>query len=141
MDDFHPGINFVTHNDIEITEADADRVRGRVVIGPHHLQPYGVVHGGLYCTVVETLASTGAHLWAQDQGLVGCVGVHNSTDFLRATRDGVLVAEAAPVHRGRTQQLWSVRVRREEDDRDVARGQVRLQNLSDAVAIGGLEPA
>lgn len=140
MDDLHAGINFVKHSEIEITDADADRVRGRVVIRPHHHQPYGVVHGGLYCTLVETLASTGAALWAVDQGLVGCVGVHNSTDFLRSTRDGVLLAEATPVHRGRTQQLWSVSITREEDGKEVARGQVRLQNLTDSSPIGGLEP-
>lgn len=139
MEDLHAGVNFVTHSEIEITEADGDHARGRVAIQPHHQQPYGVVHGGLYCTLVETLASTGAALWAMDQGLVGCVGVHNATDFFRSTRDGVLVAEATPVHRGRTQQVWSVSVTREEDGREVARGQVRLQNLTDASVIGGLE--
>lgn len=140
MEDFHPGINFVTHNEIEITEADADRVVGRVAVGPHHQQPYGVVHGGVYCTLVETLASTGAALWSQDQGMVGCVGIHNATDFFRSTREGVLIGEATPVHRGRTQQVWSVTVRRERDAKEVARGQVRLQNLTDAAAIGGMVP-
>ncbi len=137
MEDFHQGINYVTHSDIEVTEATADVCRGRVVIGAHHHQPYGVVHGGVYCTLVETLASTGAALWAIDQGMMGCVGVHNSTDFLRATRHGTLTAEATPIHRGRTQQLWLVTVTREEDGKAVARGQVRLQNIADAAAIGG----
>jgi 1,4-dihydroxy-2-naphthoyl-CoA hydrolase len=140
MEDFHSGTNFVSHSEIQIMEAGADRAVGRVVIAPHHHQPYGVVHGGLYCTLVETLASTGAALWAMDQGLVGCVGVHNSTDFFRSTREGVLVGEATPVHRGRTQQVWSVSVTRQEDGKEVARGQVRLQNIVDASTIGGLSP-
>lgn len=135
MDDFHQGINFVTHSDIEITEAGPDRVIGRIEVVPHHHQPYGVVHGGVYCTLVETLASTGAALWAIEQGMMGCVGVHNATDFLRSVRDGVLVGEATPIHRGRTQQIWQVVISR--DGKDVARGQVRLQNLADASAIGG----
>jgi uncharacterized protein (TIGR00369 family) len=135
MEDFGQDINYVTHTDIEITESAADRVVGRIEVRPHHHQPYGVVHGGVYCTLVETLASTGAALWAMERGMMGCVGVHNATDFLRAVREGVLVGEATPIHRGRTQQLWQVVVTC--DDKVVARGQVRLQNLADAAAIGG----
>ncbi|HJR92569.1 MAG TPA: PaaI family thioesterase [Acidimicrobiia bacterium] len=131
----HPGVNFVTHSDIEIVEAGADRAVGRIVIAPHHHQPYGVVHGGVYCTLVETLASTGAAMWAMDQGLMGCVGVHNSTDFVRSTREGTLVGVASPVHRGRSQQLWLVEITREEDAKLLARGQVRLHNLTDDAAI------
>lgn len=131
MEDLHAGINFVTHSDIEITEADGDRAVGRVEIAEYHHQPYGIVHGGVYCTLVETLASTGAALWAMSEGMVGCVGVSNMTDFFRATRRGVIVGEATPIHRGRTQQLWQVVITREEDGKMVARGQVRLQNLAD----------
>ena len=137
MEDFHAGVNYVTHSDIDVTEATPDRAVGRVELAPHHHQPYGVVHGGLYCTLVETLASMGAAVWAMEQGMVGCVGVNNSTDFLRATREGVLIGEATPIHRGRTQQLWQVSVTRESDGKEVARGRVRLQNLTDAAAIGG----
>jgi uncharacterized protein (TIGR00369 family) len=64
-----------------------------------------------------------------EKGLAGVVGVNNQTDFIRATKDGVLIGEATPIHRGRTQQLWQVTVTREEDGKLVARGQVRLQNI------------
>lgn len=137
MENFHDGINYVTHSEIELTEMGPERAVGRVVVKPHHHQPYGVVHGGLYCTLVETLASTGAALWAMEQGMMGCVGVHNATDFLRSTREGTLIGTATPIHRGRTQQLWAVDVVREGDGKLVARGQVRLQNLSDASVIEG----
>jgi 1,4-dihydroxy-2-naphthoyl-CoA hydrolase len=140
MQDLHPGVNYVTHSDIRIVEATPDRAVGQVELKEHHQQPYGVVHGGLYCTLVETLASTGAALWAMDQGLVGCVGLHNSTDFLRSTREGTLIGEATPIHRGRTQQLWQVSITRQADGKEVARGQVRLQNLTDDSAIGGIAP-
>jgi acyl-coenzyme A thioesterase PaaI-like protein len=62
--------------------------------------------------------------------MAGCVGVSNQTDFLRSTRDGVLLGSATPIHRGRTQQLWQVTVTRQEDGKLVARGQVRLQNIT-----------
>jgi 1,4-dihydroxy-2-naphthoyl-CoA hydrolase len=110
-----------------VTEASGEVVRGRLEVAPHLHQPYGIVHGGVYCTVVETAASVGGALWFGERGQV--VGVANSTDFLRAVREGVLDIEATPVHRGRTQQLWQVTVH-DERSRLVARGQVRLANIS-----------
>src|SRR5690606_15849762 len=110
MVDFHAGINYVTHSDIEITEATADRCVGRVAVRPHHHPPSGVVPGGSASTPVGTRAWPGAALWAMERGLMGCVGVNNSSDFLRSVREGVLVGEATPIHRGRTQQLWDVSV-------------------------------
>jgi uncharacterized protein (TIGR00369 family) len=84
----------------------------------------------VYCTLIETLASTGAALWAMENGLAGCVGVANQTDFIRATTEGVLIGSATPIHRGRTQQLWQVSVTNESTGKLVARGQVRLQNVT-----------
>ncbi|MGQ4619359.1 hotdog fold thioesterase [Nocardia sp. R7R-8] len=111
---------------LRFTEMSPDRVRGEWVVKPHLYQPAGIQNGGVYCTVVETLASTGAGIWFGDQGTV--VGVNNNTDFLRAVREGTLTGEATPLHRGRLQQLWQV-VITDEQGRTVARGQVRLQNL------------
>lgn len=122
---------FVAHTGIVVTEATSDVARGRLVIDENHHQPYGVVHGGVYCTLSETIASTGAAIWALEQGMAGAVGVSNTTDFLRATTNGVLIAEATPIHRGRTQQLWRVNITREEDGKLAAQSQVRLQNVTD----------
>jgi uncharacterized protein (TIGR00369 family) len=121
---------FVGHTGIELTEASSQACVGTITINENHLQPYGVVHGGVYCTLIETLASTGGALWAMENGMAGCVGVSNQTDFIRSTTDGVLVGSATPIHRGRTQQLWQVTVTREGDGKLVARGQVRLQNVT-----------
>jgi uncharacterized protein (TIGR00369 family) len=120
----------VGHTGIEITDASVDSCEGRLVLKDIHQQPYGVVHGGVYCTLIETLASTGAALWAMENGLAGCVGVANQTDFIRATTEGVLIGSATPIHRGRTQQLWQVSVTNESTGKLVARGQVRLQNVT-----------
>ncbi|WBB82328.1 PaaI family thioesterase [Micromonospora sp. WMMD882] len=112
---------------LEIAAADGDRVVIRWRVRPELRQPYGIQHGGVYCAVVETAASVGAAIWLGDRGRV--VGVANQTDFLRAVRDGELTAVGTPLHRGRSQQLWQVEIR-DEADRLVARGQVRLQNLT-----------
>ena len=123
-------VTFVGHTGIELIDATPDSCQGKLVIEEIHQQPYGVVHGGVYCTLIETLASAGAALWAMENGMAGAVGVSNQTDFIRATSDGVLIGSATPIHRGRTQQLWQVEVTREDDAKLVARGQVRLQNVT-----------
>ena len=112
---------------IELTTVTADVVVGRLPVAPHLHQPYGIVHGGVWASVVETVASIGAATWLGDRGKV--VGVSNHTNFLRAVQDGVVDARATPVHRGRTQQLWAVSVT-DEAGKLVAQGEVRLANVS-----------
>jgi 1,4-dihydroxy-2-naphthoyl-CoA hydrolase len=121
---------FTDYLGIEFTELSGDRVVATWDAQPKHHQPYGIVHGGVHCSVVETLASVAASLWRADaDGRPGkVVGVNNNTDFYRAVRDGRLTSTASPVHRGRSQQVWVVETL-DADGRMVSRGQVRLQNL------------
>lgn len=85
---------------LEYSEVSGDRVVITWIVTPDHQQPYGIVHGGVYCAVVESAASIGAGLWLGERGQV--VGVANQTDFLRAVGAGQLTAVATPVHRGRS---------------------------------------
>ena len=111
-------------------ETTSDRVTLCWDVGPRLYQPEGILHGGVHCTAIETAASVGAAMWLNDQvGHGRVVGVSNQTDFLRAVDDGTLTAVATPIHRGRSQQLWLVEIT-DERERLVARGQVRLQNLT-----------
>ncbi|MBV9607748.1 MAG: PaaI family thioesterase [Solirubrobacterales bacterium] len=114
--------------EIEFEERSPERVTGSIAADARHHQPWGLVHGGLYATAVETFATTGAFEAVKDQGMQA-VGVSNHTDFVRPHRDGRLTVVATPIHQGRTQQLWQVEIRRPEDQKLVARGQVRLQNV------------
>ncbi|HUA73048.1 MAG TPA: PaaI family thioesterase [Solirubrobacteraceae bacterium] len=114
--------------EIEFGERGPTRVTGSVAADERHHQPWGLVHGGLYTTIIETFATTGAFEAVKDQGMQA-VGVSNLTDFLRPHRSGRLNVEANVVHQGRTQQLWQVEIRRPDDHKLVARGQVRLQNV------------
>ena len=121
---------FVEHLGLRITEVRPDRVVATWTAAERHHQPYGIVHGGVHASVVETLASVGSAAWAGEHLAEGTrvVGVHNSTDFFRAVSSGDLTSTATPVHQGRSQQLWVVETR-DADDRLVARGQLRVQNL------------
>ena len=114
------------HIGIDVSEATGDRVVATWLAGKHLHQPFGLVNGGAHCTVVETLASIGGAAWLGDRGQV--VGVNNNTDFYRGVSDGELTSTATPVHRGRSQQVWVVETL-DDQDRLVARGQVRLHNL------------
>ena len=114
---------------IRIEQASGDRVVLTCPVTPDLHQPFGLVHGGVYATLAETAASVGGSLWFGDRGKV--VGVSNHTDFVRAVRDGRLRAEASPLARGRTTQLWQV-VIADQTGRLVAHAKVRLQNLPQA---------
>jgi 1,4-dihydroxy-2-naphthoyl-CoA hydrolase len=118
---------FTDYLGVEFEEVTGDRVVATWEATPALHQPYGIVHGGAHAGVVETLASVGAGTWLGDKGQV--VGVNNSTDFYRAVSEGRLTSTAVPVHRGRSQQVWIVETV-DTDGRLVARGQVRLQNLT-----------
>ena len=67
-----------------LDESSSSLVRGHVEVGEEHHQPFGMVNAGLHTTMVETLASVGAFRWAQAQGMMAAVGVHNATDFFRS---------------------------------------------------------
>ena len=109
-------------------EMGPDGGRAQLDIDDRLLQPFGIVHGGVYCSVIESLASVSAHTWLADNGGGHVVGVNNNTDFLRAISSGTVTAVSTPIHRGRRQQLWAIAIT-DDDDRLVARGQVRLQNM------------
>ena len=112
---------------LSLDEVGPDRVTGSFAVKPELLQPYGILHGGVMCSVVESAASIGGAVWFGDRGHV--VGVSNHTNFLRAVRTGTLQVEATPVHRGRTSQLWTVRLR-DAQDKLVCQGEVRLANVT-----------
>ena len=102
-------------------------VTGHIDAGPDHHTPWGMVHGGVYASAIESACSIGASLAVHEAGQFA-VGLSNTTDFLRAHREGRLDVRAVPVHQGRTGQLWQCDITR-EDGKLVAQGRVRLQNV------------
>jgi len=116
---------------IRVEELSSTRVVAIVDIDERHQQPYGIVHGGVWASVVESVGSHGAAIAARElTGEMAVVGISNSTDFLRPHRSGRVRAVGSPIFTGRTQQLWLVEIVRETDGKLVARGQLRLQNLA-----------
>lgn len=107
-----------------------DGARAQLEIHDRLLQPRGIVHGGVYCAIIESLSSLAGQAWLSEHGGGNVVGVNNNTDFLRSISSGTVYAESTPIHRGRSTQLWLTTIT-DDKDRVVARGQVRLQNLAE----------
>jgi 1,4-dihydroxy-2-naphthoyl-CoA hydrolase len=118
---------FVQGAGLVVDQFSGDEVRGHIDAGPDHHTPWGMVHGGVYATAIETACSIGASAFADPSGQFA-VGLSNHTDFLRAHGEGRLDVVARPVHQGRTGQLWACDITR-EDGKLVAQGRVRLQNV------------
>ena len=116
---------------LKVEEVTEDGVTATLEIRDKLLQPFGILHGGVLCSVVETVGSISGHAWSK--GAVA--GTSNHTNFLRATRSGTLTARSTPIQRGRTQQLWQVDIT-DETGRLVATGQLRLANLDDPDRLG-----
>jgi uncharacterized protein (TIGR00369 family) len=119
---------FVRIAGLSFDEIGGSRIKGFIELGEHHHTPWGVVHGGVYTTAVESAASVGASVAVEEKGQFA-VGVSNSTDFLRPMKEGRVNVVAEPIMQGQIQQLWQVIITRSEDGKEVARGQVRLQNV------------
>ena len=107
-----------------------DEVRAHLDATEQHHTPWGVVHGGVYATIVESVGTIGAVRSLEPSGQIA-VGVNNQTDFLRPHRTGRLDVRGTPIQKGRTLQLWQVEITNAEG-KLVARGQVRLFNQSAA---------
>jgi uncharacterized protein (TIGR00369 family) len=119
---------------IVILTAGADEVTAEMEIGDKHHQGYGIVHGGVHCGLIETLAAIGAAIVAQPRNQ-RVVGLENSTSFVRAVRAGKLTATAKPLTRGRQSQLWEGWIHG-PDGKLVAQGKVRLLCIDENAPLG-----
>ncbi|MFN8052268.1 MAG: PaaI family thioesterase [Acidimicrobiales bacterium] len=125
--DLDGSLGFVRAAGLVVDEVGPTAVRGHIDLTEDHHTPWGIVHGGVYATAVESAASIGGTIAVREQGMVA-VGLTNTTQFLRSLTGGRVEVSAVALHQGRTQQLWKVDV---TDDRDriIAHGELRLQNV------------
>lgn len=105
---------FDSYYGLNMVECNGEVVRATLEIRPELLQPTGVVHGGVYASMAEAMASGGTN-WAVTPGGEVGLGMSNNTSFLRPASSGVLSAQARPQHRGRTTWVWDVEIRDEAE--------------------------
>lgn len=121
---------------LRFVRATLDEITAELTIGAQHRQPYGIVHGGVYCGMIETLASVGAALNAMSRGQ-SVVGLENHTSFLHAVREGTLRATARPLTRGRRSQVWEGTIVEVASGTVAATGRVRLLCLEGDADLAG----
>ncbi len=94
---------------LELLAVGPEEVRGQVGIREEILQPFGLVHGGVYASMAESLASVGTASVVMEQGMAA-MGMSNSTTFLRSITAGTVHARGRPCHRGATTWVWDVEI-------------------------------
>jgi 1,4-dihydroxy-2-naphthoyl-CoA hydrolase len=99
---------------VEWIDLDPDNARAKIKVEQHHLQPFGVVHGGVYSSLAESICSAATYGAVREDGMVA-LGQSNDTNFLRPIAAGHVNATARARHRGRTTWLWDVEISDDEE--------------------------
>jgi uncharacterized protein (TIGR00369 family) len=122
---------------VHFVSIEANEIVAELKASEQHLQPYGLVHGGVFTALIETLCSVGAALAVMPEGKTA-VGLENTTSFLRAVRSGTIRGTARPLSQGRRSHVWQAEVR-DQEDRLVASGRVRMLILEPGAEAAGEE--
>ena len=120
---------------LKFIKATPDEYVAEIEIADHHMQPYGLVHGGVYAGMIETMCSTGAALtvWEENKSTVG---LENNTSFLKAVRSGRLRCTAKPLVLGKRSHVWEASIH-DDKSRLVAIGRVRMMVLEPGTEVAG----
>jgi len=118
----------VEHLGIEFLPADPGRLRARMPVDERTRQPMGLLHGGASVLLAETLGSTAANL-ALPPGQ-RAVGLEINANHLRAIQEGWVTGDCAPVHVGRSTQVWQIEIR-DDEGRLVCTSRITMAVLAD----------
>lgn len=98
---------------IEFTEVGDDFLIARMPVSPRVHQPDGVLHGGASVALAESVGSAGAFIFLNSKDVV-IRGIEIAANHVKSVRDGYVYAHASIVHKGRTTQLWQIKIKNEE---------------------------
>lgn len=103
----------IEHLGIVFTEVGEEHISATMPVDKRHHQPFGILHGGASVTLAETLGSVAAYATV-DPGYF-CVGLEINANHIRAVRSGIVTGTARPVHRGKSTQVWEIRILDEQE--------------------------
>ncbi len=106
---------FVSHLKIVFTEVGDDYLKAEMPLGPYLMQPIGIMHGGVSCSLAETVGSAAAN-YCVDAKTEYCVGLDINTNHIRPVTSGVLTATARPYHIGKKTQVWSIEIHDDQNN-------------------------
>lgn len=102
-----PGAGFNGLVGLLVEESDERHARGSLAVRREVMQPWGLVHGGVFATIAESLASWATAMVVGPEGQAA-LGLANHTSFLRPVSEGTIHGLATRRHRGRTTWVWDV---------------------------------
>ena len=100
---------------IEFVDITQDTVTARMPVNSRVHQPDGVLHGGASVALAESVGSAGAYIFLQDKN-VSIRGIEIAANHVKSIRDGFVYAHATIVHKGRTTQLWQIRIENQDKE-------------------------
>ena len=95
--------------DIEFIDVTDDTVTAKMPVNSRVHQPDGVLHGGASVALAESVGSAGAYIFLQEKN-VSIRGIEIAANHIKSIRDGYVYAHATILHKGRTTQLWQIRI-------------------------------
>jgi uncharacterized protein (TIGR00369 family) len=98
--------------DIEFIAVTENSITARMPVNSRVHQPDGVLHGGASVALAESVGSAGAYIFLQDEN-VSIRGIEIGANHVKSIRDGFVYAHASILHKGRTTQLWQIRIENE----------------------------
>jgi 1,4-dihydroxy-2-naphthoyl-CoA hydrolase len=101
--------SFVDHIGIRFTQFDGERISGEIAIAPHHMQPGGVVHGGVYLSIAETVAGAGSQLMVMNEGKTA-YGVTVNSQHIAPVTSGKITASGKLIHKGIFKHTWDIEI-------------------------------
>lgn len=107
------GNTMASHLGLKFTEIGDNYLKMSMPVNEKTTQPYGYVHGGANCVLIETAGSVGSVL-TLDASKKYCVGIEINANHLRSVTEGLVIATATPLHLGRTTHVWEVKIHDEQ---------------------------
>ena len=100
---------------IEFVDVTQDTITARMPVNSRVHQPDGVLHGGASVALAESVGSAGAYIFLQDKN-VSIRGIEIAANHVKSIRDGFVYAHASILHKGRTTQLWQIRIENQDKE-------------------------
>ncbi|MDB3934400.1 PaaI family thioesterase [Flavobacteriaceae bacterium] len=100
---------------IEFVDVTQDTITARMPVNSRVHQPDGVLHGGASVALAESVGSAGAYIFLQNEN-VSIRGIEIAANHVKSIRDGFVYAHATIVHKGRTTQLWQIRIENQDKE-------------------------
>lgn len=99
---------------MRFVEIGNDYIQMSMPVNTKTHQPFGLLHGGASAALAETIGSMAGWLTI-DKEKFYCVGLEINCNHVRTKKEGMVIATAAPLHLGRSTQVWDIRIKDEED--------------------------